>query len=347
METNRLSTRIVVSDRPEPPAPSPGRESGRGPSRGGGGPRHATLVRLTGFLLFAIATACPAEGPDALYIDADGKVGVGTTQPKATLDIQQANRTSPENHPKEVPGLYVTGDFGEAKGVELRHSNGSQGIGIGFNTLYATGSNTDQKLGLKPRGNAAVEVQGPLTVKGKLTVEGDVVAEAVRKAMVLLVPVGTIVAYGGDTTNGETVKRLREQGWLPCNGGQVGRKDYPLLFEAIGTSFGASNGDTFNLPDFRGRFLRGTDQGARRDPDAAGRGPSAAGGNGGDRVGSLQDDQFKSHTHTEYRLGDHDRGGWASGGYWASVGAQSGPAGGNETRPKNVGVNWIIKAANP
>jgi hypothetical protein len=34
----------------------------------------------------------------------------------------------------------------------------------------------------------------------------------------------------------------------------------------------------------------------------------------------------------------------ASARYWQSGGAQTDPAGGNETRPKNINVNWIIKA---
>lgn len=54
-------------------------------------------------------------------------------------------------------GLYVTGDMGpDSGGVEFRHDNGTQGVGIGFNTLYATGSNTNVDLNLKSKGSGVV-----------------------------------------------------------------------------------------------------------------------------------------------------------------------------------------------
>jgi microcystin-dependent protein len=46
--------------------------------------------------------------------------------------------------------------------------------------------------------------------------------------------------------------------WLLCNGQAVSRATYADLFEVIGTSFGEGNGSTtFNVPDYRGKFLRG------------------------------------------------------------------------------------------
>lgn len=47
-------------------------------------------------------------------------------------------------------------------------------------------------------------------------------------------------------------------GFLLCNGAAVSRMTYANLYSAIGTTYGAGDGSTtFNLPDFRGRFLRG------------------------------------------------------------------------------------------
>lgn len=44
---------------------------------------------------------------------------------------------------------------------------------------------------------------------------------------------------------------------LACDGSEVSRETYSELFEVFGETFGAGNGSTtFNLPDFRGRFLR-------------------------------------------------------------------------------------------
>lgn len=59
-------------------------------------------------------------------------------------------------------------------------------------------------------------------------------------------------------------------GWLKCNGAAVSRTTYAKLFAAIGTTFGAGNGSaTFNLPDLRGEFIRGFDDGRGVDPGRA------------------------------------------------------------------------------
>ena len=55
-------------------------------------------------------------------------------------------------------------------------------------------------------------------------------------------------------------------GWLKANGAAVSRTTYAALFAAIGTTFGAGDGrTTFNLPDLRGEFLRGLDDGRNID----------------------------------------------------------------------------------
>lgn len=55
-------------------------------------------------------------------------------------------------------------------------------------------------------------------------------------------------------------------GWLKANGAEVSRTLYANLFAAIGTTFGAGDEKTtFNLPDLRGEFLRGWDDGRAID----------------------------------------------------------------------------------
>lgn len=74
------------------------------------------------------------------------------------------------------------------------------------------------------------------------------------------------------------------EGFLKANGAAVSRVAYSALFAAIGTSFGAGDGNTtFNLPDLRGEFIRGWDDG--RGVDAA------------RTLGSAQADAFRNHTH--------------------------------------------------
>ena len=95
-------------------------------------------------------------------------------------------------------------------------------------------------------------------------------------------PPGTIVAYAGDTPPADG-------SWLLCDGSEVSRTIYASLFAAIGTSHGDGDGSTtFNLPDYRGRFLRGVDHGSGRDPGAGSRTAMQSGGNAGDMAGSVQ-----------------------------------------------------------
>lgn len=48
-------------------------------------------------------------------------------------------------------------------------------------------------------------------------------------------------------------------GFLICDGSELDRTVYSNLFSAIGTNFGTGNGSTtFNIPDLRGAYIRGT-----------------------------------------------------------------------------------------
>lgn len=82
------------------------------------------------------------------------------------LNIGIDTRTGGTTAHRDPLGLYVTGNFTPDNGVEIRHSNGSQGIGFGYNTIYATGTNVDQDLCLKARGKSPVKVYGALAVSG-------------------------------------------------------------------------------------------------------------------------------------------------------------------------------------
>jgi len=160
------------------------------------------------------------------------------------------------------------------------------------------------------------------------------------------VPPGSIMAYMG--TNAPT-------GWLLCDGSAVSRTLYSRLFGAIGIANGSGDGmNTFNLPDLRGMFLRGVDGNAGIDVERDIRTAAKPGGNAGNAVGSLQQDQFKTHHHGN---GNFNRLVQVSGGTSTTATStdvtpseldivNSAPmmnAGGTESRPKNLYVNYIIK----
>ena len=70
------------------------------------------------------------------------------------------------------------------------------------------------------------------------------------------------------------------EGCLLCDGAEVSRINYAKLFAKIGTTFGEGDGETtFNLPDYRGCFLRGL------------------GGNSELDFATTQLDQLQGHSH--------------------------------------------------
>jgi len=149
-----------------------------------------------------------------------------------------------------------------------------------------------------------------------------------------IVPVGTILTFAGTAA---------PTGYMRCDGSPLSIAVYAELFAVIGVTWGNPGGGDFNVPDMEGRFLRMQDNGTGRDPDAAGRVVSKAGGATGDNVGSYQDDEYAAHTHTE---SGHAGGGlgYEPGPNTLPSAQNTGSSGGSiETRPKNVYVTYIIK----
>src|SRR5882724_8974834 len=157
-------------------------------------------------------------------------------------------------------------------------------------------------------------------------------------------PPGSVMAYMG--TNAPS-------GWLLCDGLEASRTTYARLFAVIGTSNGSGDGvTTFNLPDLRGTFLRGLDGTAGVDPDKATRTAAKPGGNTGNALGSLQTDQLRSHNHVN---GSFNRLLQVSNGTNTTTPGTDVtpsepdiidsqpiiPAGGNETRPRKIYVNYL------
>ncbi len=142
--------------------------------------------------------------------------------------------------------------------------------------------NTDGYVGInRINPQHQLDVNGDARVTGNLTVDGDLDID-INSIINDILPAGMIVPFAGDAGS-------VPQGWLLCDGLAVSRTSYQRLYNAIGINYGYGDGSsTFNLPDFRGRFLRGVDNGAGRDPNAGSRTASNTGGNTGDAVGSWQ-----------------------------------------------------------
>lgn len=141
-----------------------------------------------------------------------------------------------------------------------------------------------------------------------------------------------IIFWPGDATSDP-------DGYLFCNGASLLRADYPDLFALIGTTYGAVDGDHFNLPDYRGRFFRCVDSGAVIDTNAGGR--VRADGTTGDVPGSMQASYQPSHTHV---MSGRTNTGWATSWKPPSVATTSADAGHTgEARQQNIALRVLIR----
>ena len=153
-------------------------------------------------------------------------------------------------------------------------------------------------------------------------------------------PTGSVTYYASSTI---------PTGWLRANGAEVSRTTYADLYAVIGETYGAGDGSTtFELPDLRGEFVRGFDDGRGVDT--------------GRVLGSAQQDEFGEHRHLTVANGT---GGDAITSPDQAVRARransndldyslvtstdepsvgkSSLSGGSETRPRNIALLAIIK----
>jgi len=183
-------------------------------------------------------------------------------------------------------------------------------------------------------------------------------------------PVGSVTAFAGTlgaadsssppasvTPQDFVTAPLEAWGWMACDGRSLATQQYPELFAVLGYVYGGS-GNQFNIPDYRGYFLRGNGTGTQNDPDISSRAAPPGGQGSSSGVGSIQSSALENHEHT-YSSAPAPSATSPSG---TAAGAPSvtstlttgGPVPGQgqtskvpvsqfETRPLNVYVNYIIK----
>jgi len=163
--------------------------------------------------------------------------------------------------------------------------------------------------------------------------------------------IGAIVPFACDSA---------PTGFLACEGQAISRTTYADLFNVIGTTWGVGDGSTtFNVPDLRGMFLRGS--GTHGSLTMADSNPYV-----GPSVGSSENDQFQGHWHlyaagylwddfankgTTNNSGKIAKGDEGEGEQPIDIdapgtdGTNGTPRVGDETRPVNYGVKYCIRYA--
>jgi len=304
-------------------------------------------------------------GGNAFFGHAAGRANTTGSLNSFVGDNAGASNTTGSNN--TFIGAFSDGAAGIANATAIganAKATQSNSMVLGNNANVGIGTSAPQaKLHVEGGSLSAGKFTGNVEVNGNLNVTGNITGG---------VPVGTVVAFAGPAAN-------IPAGWAVCDGAAISRTgEFADLFATIGTAWGAGDGSvTFNLPDLRGMFLRGVNGGAGNDPDSAGRAEAKPGGNTGDAVGSVQADQYRLHNHGVndpghshnakdghkfaiwHPNGNHDFSDGSVAAYQfngiatplmnktagAATGISITQSGGNESRPRNVYVYYIVKVS--
>ena len=268
--------------------------------------------------------------PDAtpFVVDTSGQVGIGTATPGNALDI--------------AGGTFQISSAGGTARSTISADTSNSYFAASDDRNFVVQTNTTTRLTV----NSSTATS---TVPVVLPANPTTSLQAATKAYVDLgSPAGIVAPFAGTSA---------PSGWLACNGAAVSRTDYATLFAAIGTTWGVGDGSTtFNVPDLRGTFLRGT-------------GTNGTYGTAvGQAVGTYAADTYLNHSHavtdSGHSHGTSNGGNFIVTGGGTSAGVGTGTSyvqigstgtsttgltvntsttGGTETKPKNYGVLYIIK----
>lgn len=280
--------------------------------------------------------------------------GVTTTLPSSTISVTRMT-------PAVFSSVTIKVFTGDSAGT-LRYTFSPTKAQIGWNDNPSIAADSGKfQYNLTGMAYSRFNYRAYVYLDGSST---STYSEEFMLSKVAGIPVGTIWAYMGDGTD---LTDLEISGWYLCDGRSISilselTADEKSELQAMFTNSNKPNPG--RLPDLRGMFLRGMDKSTNNDPNSSTR-------TGGNAVGSYQSDIYGSHNHTASTgdagahshsitgstLDDNSWGGGqaaADGGnsnitmYTNGVGNHSHSVtvnnnGGNETRPKNVYVNYIIK----
>jgi microcystin-dependent protein len=306
-----------------------------------------------------------------------GNVTVSTDSAGPALKITQTgtgnaltvqDSSDPDSTPFVInsSGLVGLGTVAPAEALDIDNNGKIQFSASGTARTVISADATNSTIDVKDDRNLVVKVNGgtvitanstdvTTTIPVVLPAAPTTTLQAATKGYVdglTGAPAGVIMAFAGAAA---------PTGFLTCNGSAVSRTTYATLFAAIGTTWGSGDGSTtFNVPDLRGAFLRGSGTSAL-DPSS----PRS--------VGSFQAEAYASHTHSNSlsdpghqhsvygissafatgtagtigRMENLNTAGANIGGLTSVNGAgislSNAASGGAETRPDNYAVLYIIK----
>lgn len=276
----------------------------------------------------------PAYNSSAWDVPLNNNFGYIDSSLGSTATISNTTATTLTSTQYQCMRLLLNGSLAADLSVSI--PSGVGGFWIVTNSTTDASAAVPTYVTIKSTAGGSVGVVAPRNVNTIVFSNGSEVFFAQQNTT----PSGVIIQFAGSTA---------PTGYLACNGAAVARTTYPNLFAAIGTTWGAGNGTTtFNIPDLRGMFVRGTGTNGTYSTSV------------GPALGAYQADQFASHTHIATDSGHQHvyqsitvggSGIQSGAGYVGSFPSTStgfanitnSSTGGTETNPKNFGILYCIK----
>lgn len=200
----------------------------------------------------------------AVVTDANGKVAASTvtsTELGYVSGVTSAIQTQLNSKQATITGAAttITGSNLTASKVVVSNANGKIDVSSTTSTelgyVHGVTSDIQTQINAKANDNAVVHLADAETISGVKTfsaspkvptagITSDDTTAASTAFVRDVMPAGVIVPFAGTTV---------PAGYLLCDGSAVSRMTYAALFAAIGTTYGAGDGNTtFNLPNYSG-----------------------------------------------------------------------------------------------
>jgi microcystin-dependent protein len=167
----------------------------------------------------------------------------------------------------------------------------------------------------------SLTTSGTGNTEGNICKSADFVPYIVAKVITSVIPVGTAFGYL-DTRQPPSIPSK----YIVASGQYLARATYPNLFSILGTTYGTTGDTNFRVPDLRGAFICNLQS---------------------VNLSGVRSDEVANHTHT-YAHASGNRAGFTTGSSGPSIEgsgtAVTGSAGGNETRPPNLSVIYVLRS---
>ena len=282
--------------------------------------KRVRLVVLPVIVLLAAGGVLYGQGAmDALFINKDGNVGIGTTNPTHKFHVVAQDAVGLFESSGSQAFLRLSTNEGLENRVEITNRPGGR--------LSLWTRDEGDVFNITKNGKVGIGVTPKQDADAKLEVNGRI-----KDQTGYVMPVGSIVAYYGKTA---------PDGWLLCNGDDIPKEE---KYKDLRTLLGKST------PDLRGRTLIGVGQGT-------GLSKRELGEQGGEETHKLTISEMPTHHHygwgernpfPEWPFGTEDTqknlgsGSTDRDNYYYNTSDSGGGAPFNNMQPYYV-VNYIIK----